>query len=95
METKINLRNLTREQAVALVGTKIVEDAESKNCEWYGNNELDQVEKWTAKVSFEKDDIYHGVPCDFLAVYYQPLYSTNNVEDLGSLNWEINHYEIQ
>lgn len=98
---KINFENLTREQAVAIVGEDWVKAVETENAEFERNANLDddKCEIWYGKIQFNK-----GAYVDFgdesfqqiKAVYYQvsTVYDGENEIDLGSLDWEIDHFEL-
>ena len=89
---------MTREEVVAVVGEGWVNAVESENCECdcIVTNDYTR-EQWSAVVLFNHghyvdfgSDSYTGIK----AVYYMDAELTNNCEDLGSLDWEIDHYEL-
>ncbi len=78
--------NLTREQAVAAVGEEAVAKVEAENCD-FTNRVMDGgwVE-FAASVKVGDDTL--------TAYYYQTQEAVDAVEDLGSLTWEIEGYEV-
>ncbi len=75
--------NMTRQEAEDLLGAEIVKKLDAENCEW------DSDGRWTAHAVVE------ALPGNVLtAVYCMDEDDTSGVEDLGSLDWEIDHYEV-
>lgn len=89
--------NLTREQAVAQVGEATVGNVDSESCNFtnrvgYNGSVQGDVEvEFSASVSCEDKD---GCECSLIAYYYQDANDVDATDDLGSLNWEIEGYEI-
>ena len=93
--------NLTREQAVAIIGEAVVDAAERKNCEptgrvgYNGACQSDDLCEWSASASGADKD---GTACS-VVVYY---YTTNeddetmaaNDGDGSAIDWEISGYEV-
>lgn len=81
---------MTREEAIKAVGQKYVEQAEKENCEFIlrgSRNDPDE-ERWEGRSDVNEDGEYCA------AVYYMDRHETE-VEDLGSCNWVIDHYEVR
>lgn len=93
--------NLTREQAMAIVGAKAVEKVERENCEptnrvgYNGSCQNDDLTEWSASVSCQDQD---GNDVTLVAYYYTDDADEKLVEevggDWGAIDWEINGYEI-
>ena len=85
--------NLTREQAVAIIGEAVVDAAERKNCEptgrvgYNGACQSDDLCEWSASASGADKD---GTACS-VVVYY---YTTNDDGDGSAIDWEISGYEV-
>lgn len=90
--------NLTREQAVSIVGEAAVLKAESSNCEptgrvgYNGACQGDDLIEWEGSVAAEDKD---GTEC-IVAVYY---YTTQEEideagDDLSNVDWVIAGYEV-
>ena len=90
--------NLTREEAIAIVGLESVEKAESKNCEptnrvgYNGACQGDDLIEWSAGAAAKDQDGTAVV----VTVYY---YTTQDEidaagDDLGNVNWVIAGYEV-
>lgn len=95
---------MTRKEIVKVVGEEWVEAVEKENCECdcVVNNDNAR-DRWSATilfdhghyVSFPNGEEYRGIQ----AVYYMDpeLTTTKDPDediDLGSLDWEIDHYEL-
>lgn len=86
--------NLTREQAVAIVGEATVAKAEADNCDFTNRVQTDgdtDVE-FSASARNDKGDIV-------IVYYYQTQEALDGpdgegIEDLGSLDWTIAGYEV-
>jgi len=86
--------NLTKEQAVAIVGEDAVNAVEYENCEptnrvgYNGACQGDELCEWSAGVSCHDDN---GTDCTLNAYYY-----TTNEEDenIDMVDWEIAGYEV-
>lgn len=90
---------MTREEAIKIVGEEWVVAVEKENCECDNIVTSDNTrESWSAIVFFDhgayvgfpNGEEYRGIK----AVYYMDSELTATTEDLGSLDWEIDHYEI-
>ena len=92
---------MTREEAIKAVGIEWVEAVEKESCdftnrvtsgtEWDGYDEFSATLEFDSGeyVNFENDSY-----CGIVAYYYQKSEDVNATEDLGSLDWEIDHYEL-
>lgn len=86
--------NLSREQAIALVGTDAVSAVKGTNCEptcrvgYNGSCQGDSLTEWSAGVSAVDAD---GEEVTLMAYYY-----TTNEQDecIDTVNWEIEGYEV-
>jgi len=93
--------NLTREQAVAIVGEAAVDKAERENCEptnrvgYNGACQNDDLCEWSACVSCEDKD---GNDCTLVAYYYttneQDQAMADAYGDGSAIDWEIAGYEV-
>ena len=93
--------NLSREEAVTIIGERAVEAAESENCEptgrvgYNGATQGDELCEWSASAPGEDED---GAQCSVIVYYY----TTNEHEremaesdgDGSVVEWEIEGYEI-
>ena len=84
---------MTRDQAVAICGESVVDQVESKNCDFTGAlmDAGDTAVEFAASVEFEDAEGYDKV---LTVYYYQEQESVDEVDDLDQLNWEIAGYEI-
>ncbi len=92
--------NLTREQAVAIVGETAVDEVESENCEptnrvgYNGACQGNSLTEWSASKRCQDTD---GIDVTLIAYYY-----TSNAQDkviaetgdAGFINWEIAGFEV-
>lgn len=90
--------NLTREQAVAIVGEAAVSKAEATNCEptnrvgYNGACQGDAEIEWSGSASVEDKD---GTDCTVTAYYYTSQEEINEAgDDLSNVNWTIAGYEV-
>jgi len=92
--------NLTREQAMAIVGEAAVEKAERKACEptnrvgYNGECQGDDLCEWSAGVSAEDKD---GYSCTVLVYYYTTNEQDQAIADASdgcAIDWEIAGYEV-
>ncbi len=82
---------LTRDQAIAIVGGKYVCRAEDANCDYTGTCRDDGLTEFAAHAEgFDQD----GIPVTVSAYYYQDAQAAKDAESLDSLNWVIDHYRI-
>lgn len=92
----MDLMKLTREQAVELAGIDYVLEAEKDNCEFTSRltngTEWDGYDEFAGVSSVIESGDFEG--CRVRAIYFQPVELTKNCEDLGSLDWEVSHYQI-
>jgi hypothetical protein len=93
--------NLTREQAVSIMGESAVSKVEGKNCEptnragYNGACQDDELCEWSASVSCKDTN---GDDCTLVAYYY----TTNEQDeamaeadgDGSAINWDIEGFEI-
>lgn len=84
---------LTREQAVALVGQGFVEQVEEKNCDFSNRVTSDGTVEFVATVNAGKDE--DGFDLTISAYYFQDADAVDSVEDIGDLNWSVDHYTVQ
>lgn len=86
---------MTRDEAIALVGLEAVESVEGENCDF--TNRVTNGTEWDGFCEFSASVRLHDDPNDreqLIAYYYQKNEDVDATEDLGSLNWEIDHYEV-
>lgn len=93
--------NLTREQAVAIVGEEAMKAVEAKNCEptnrvgCNGACQGDELCEWSASVACQDKD---GNECSLVAYYYttneQDQIMAENSGDGSYIDWEIAGYEV-
>lgn len=81
---------MTREQAIERVGIELVEAVEKENCDF--TNRITNGTEWQGYCEFSaslKNDLGTVV-----VYYYQKEEDVDATEDLGSLDWEIDHYDV-
>lgn len=89
--------NLTREQAIDLVGEAAVTKVDAENCDftnrvgYNGSVQGDAEVEFSASSSCEDKD---GSEVTLLAYYYQDAGDVDSAEGLDGLDWEIEGYEI-
>ena len=85
--------NLTREQAIEMVGLELVEKVESMNCDFTNRIQTDgdTAVEFSAGINFIDKDGYRRT---LTAYYYQDPRDLDATDDLGSLDWEVSGYEI-
>ena len=83
---------MTREEAIKAVGLELVEQAEHENCEC--TCRLTDGTEWDGYTEFSASSDYNENMDRVVVYYYQKTEDVSNTEDLGSLDWEIDHYEI-
>jgi hypothetical protein len=89
---------MTREQAVALVGASEVNRLEREDCDYTNRVQTDGDEAVEFSASIDTRDA-RGEALTLVAYYYQDQENLNGpdgegVEDLGTLDWEINGFEV-
>jgi len=85
---------LTREQAVAVVGEDAVRKVEAENCDFTGRlmpHGFEDTVEFSASVRSTDRD---GEDVVLRAYYYQDAASVDEAEELGQLDWTIHGYEI-
>jgi hypothetical protein len=91
---KMRQGSLNREQAVKLVGEKMVEAVESENCDFTNRLQTDGDDAIEFSASVQGEDL-SGEDCTLVAYYYQNQEDLDAAgDDLGNCNWEIEGYEI-
>lgn len=87
--------DLTRAQVIEIVGLELVEELERENCDFTNRLQTDgdDAVEFSASVVFVDNE---GNNRTLTAYYYQDPEDLEELEDgdLGSLNWEIEGYEI-
>lgn len=88
------MEKLSREQAINAVGLHLVEQVESLNCEPTGRliypafePEHENMQEYTASVENDSARI--------TAYYFQKDEDLENCDNTGSLDWEIEYYEVE
>jgi len=85
--------NLSREQAVAIVGEAAVLAAERDNAE-HTNRLMPDNDPRVEFVGAAKATDRDGIPCTARVYYYQEASSLAECDDLGALDWAIEGYEV-
>lgn len=84
--------NLSREQAVAIVGEATVAACEAENCDFtnrlMGDPSVVEFRASKPGVNQAGDDVMLSI------YYYQDAADLEGVDDLGSLDWTIEGYEV-
>lgn len=90
--------NLTRAEAVAIVGAEAVAKAEAANCEptnrvgYNGACQGDELIEWSASASAQDKD---GTACTVTAYYYTSQDEIDAAgDDLSNVDWVIAGYEV-
>lgn len=83
---------MTREEAIERMGLAMVEDAESDNCDF--TNRVTNGTEWDGFCEFAGYSEANEEGERVVAYYYQKNEDVDATEDLGSLTWTIDHYEI-
>lgn len=84
----------TREQAIAMVGIATIKALDEINCEPTSRCQCDGDDSIEFSASISVTTIPNGLDCEVTAYYYQDPEDLQDCEDLGSLDWEINGYDI-
>ena len=87
-----DFENLSREEAVALLGERLISDVESLHCD-YTNRVTDGTE-WQGFTEFMSSLELGNNNYHINAYYYQKNEDVEKTEDLGSLKWEVEKFEI-
>lgn len=95
---RIFYSDLTRDEAIALLGTAAIGALERENCEPTSRlmPEPNTTQEWVSKIGIKLGDYDIS-----LLAYYYPENSDffgddgELIEDLSNINWQIDHYEIQ
>ena len=90
--------NLTRAEAVAIVGESAVSKADAANCEptnrvgYNGAIQGDDLIEWSGSASAEDKD---GTACTVTAYYYTSQDEIDTAgDDLSNVDWTISGYEV-
>lgn len=89
--------NLTREQAIAMVGIEAVESVDRGSCDYtnrVGYNGVcqnDSEVEFSFSVSAVDED---GYEVSLVAFYYQDADDVASCDDLSDLDWDIYGYEV-
>jgi len=85
--------DLTRDQAINICGTSAVNNLDRLNCDFTNRVQTDgdDAVEFAASIKCTDDN---GDDCTLIAYYYQDPDDIDETDDLGSLDWEINGYEI-
>ena len=87
-----SIENLSREEACALLGERLIKEVESLNCD-YTNRVTDGTE-WHGFTEFMSSLELGNNNYHINAYYYQENEDVENTEDLGSLKWEVQKFEL-
>lgn len=91
---------VTREEAVEMVGLEAVEEVKSMNCEWSSGGgkamgEHDTTQVWKAYMSLENNDKYEAIYAVYLVEDSEFIGADGEpIEDLSNIDWQISHYII-
>ena len=94
-------KQLTREQAIEIVGIEAVKKVEAENCEptgrvgFNGACQGDDLTEWSASVAASDKE---GYPVRLVAYYYTDNDEDQAMADAGDgsvINWEISHYAVR
>ena len=94
-------KQLTREQAIEIVGIEAVNNVESEGCEptgrvgFNGACQGDEMTEWAASVAASDKD---GCPVSLVAYYYTSTEEDQAMADAGDgsvIDWEIDHYAVR
>lgn len=93
MTNTLDLDNLTRAQAVSLVGEDAIAKLDNEDCDYTGRLLPDHDDRYefSATVNAEDADGYSVV---VTAIYYQAKDDVDELEDLGGLDWDVAYYQI-
>ena len=83
---------MTREEAIETVGLELVEQAERENCEC--TCRVTDGTEWNGYTEFSASSDLNENMDRVVVYYYQPTELVLETEDLGSLDWVIDHYEV-
>lgn len=92
---------LTREQAIEIVGAEAVKKVEAEGCEptgrvgYNGACQGDELTEWAAGVATTDKD---GIPVRLVAYYYTSNEEDDDIADAGTgdvIDWEISHYSVR
>lgn len=88
---------MTREEAIKIAGLEYVEQAEREACEC--TCRVTDGTEWNGYTEFSASSDYNENMDRVVVFYYQPnelvtVGEDEEAPDLGSLNWEIDHYEV-
>lgn len=86
------IENMSREEAVALLGEHLIKEVESLNCD-YTNRVTDGTE-WNGFTEFMSSLELGNNNYHINAYYYQKNEDVENTEDLSSLKWEVQKFEL-
>lgn len=83
--------NLTKEEAIEIAGTELVELVEYENCEC--TNSVTDGTEYHGFTLFSAD--VENETHRLTAYYVVDTDEVNAVENLDEINWEIDHYEVE
>lgn len=87
----MDLNNLTREEAVKLVGEDLVKQVDSEDCEYSSYDELNKTQEWTAHTEVDDDNSEYRL---LTTHYFVTDEEISAVENLDDVDWKINHYSL-
>lgn len=85
--------NLTREQAVAIVGEAAVAKVDAENCDFTSRAQCDGDTRAEFSASVTCKD-KGGEDCTLTAYYYQEQSDVDAAEGLDQLDWQVEGYEV-
>lgn len=89
--------NLTRDEAVALVGEGLVSKVDGENCDFTGRlTDGTPDQGWTEfSASVSVKDFDRWGDATLTAYYYQRDEDVSEVEELDQMDWEVAHYTVR
>ena len=88
-----NKGNLSREQAVAIVGEAAVAKVDAEGCDFTNRTQCDGDTRTEFSASGRCED-KNGEDCTLTAYYYQEQADLDAVEGLDQLDWVVEGYEV-
>ena len=86
------IENMSREEAVVLLGEHLIKEVESLNCDF--TNRVTDGTEWNGFTEFMSSLKLGNNNYHINAYYYQKNEDVENTEDLSSLKWEVQKFEL-
>lgn len=94
MTNSLDLSNLTREQAVSLLGETVIAKLDNEGCDFTGRILPDWDDRYEFSASVHAEDA-DGYDVIVTVIYFQSKADVDGLEDLGCLDWSVDHYEVE